>query len=278
LTGIFEFAAKFFRVGFKDLINPDFGNGYPMNPRIRAAAFWNTLAHFAQAVEHEAERYSRELGMNTPHTNRTIKPSGTISKLWGLSEGAHLPSHRRYLRWVQFRHDDPLVDEYRKRGYPTRELVTYQGTIIVGFPTEPVLTELLPDDQIVTAGEATPEEQIKWLQLLERFWLSGNMLQDGPDRGNQISFTLGYDPAKVGIEDLRRMLLEFQPTVKACSIMPVSEDGSGYEYLPMEAIPKAQYEDIARKISEKLAEDVELQHVDSCVGGVCPINFNSGEK
>ena len=42
-------------------------------------------------------------GVNVPHTNTTIKPSGTVSKLFALTEGAHLPSMREYIRWVQYR-------------------------------------------------------------------------------------------------------------------------------------------------------------------------------
>ena len=36
-------------------------------------------------------------------TVTTVKPAGTTSKLFGLTEGAHLPARRQYLRWVQFK-------------------------------------------------------------------------------------------------------------------------------------------------------------------------------
>ena len=35
-----------------------------------------------------------ELGLRRPVTVTTVKPSGTISKLFGLTEGAHLPARR----------------------------------------------------------------------------------------------------------------------------------------------------------------------------------------
>jgi len=271
MTGIFEFAAKFFRCGFIELINPDF-----TNPHCRSAQFWITLSRFARAVEEEAESYSKVLGMAIPHTNRTIKPSGTISKLWGLSEGAHLPCQRRYLRWVQFRSDDPLVAEYKAKGYPAKELVTYTGTTVIGFPTTPVLTTLLPDDMIVTASEATPAQQYAWLRLLENHWLRGgdqhgNQFQT--DHSNQISYSLKYNPAIVSAEDLKEMLLEYQPGVKACSVMPLTEDRSAYEYLPETPVTKSEYEAISRQISAKLAEDVDRVHLD-CASGACPIDFN----
>ena len=117
----------------------------------------------------------------------------TTSKLFGLTEGAHLPSMREFLRWVQFRFDDPLVEEYRAKGYPIRELRTYSGTTIVGFPTAPTITTLGMGDALVTAGEATPEEQYEYLRLLEKYWIVG-VEEDGvtplEDRGNQVSYTL----------------------------------------------------------------------------------------
>jgi hypothetical protein len=44
-----------------------------------------------------------------------MKPAGTTSKLFGLTEGAHLPSMREYLRWVQFRNGDPLIESTAPR-------------------------------------------------------------------------------------------------------------------------------------------------------------------
>lgn len=202
MTGVMEFAWKFFQVGFKDLIDPDFAghaawrSGEPCSLRtqaaaVRAAHFWHTLALFARAVEEEAASYSAVLGLPVPHTNRTIKPAGTTSKLFGLCEGWHLPSMRRYVRWVQFRSDDPLVADYAAKGYPVRALKSYEGTTIVGFPTEPTICQIgMPDELIVTASEATPEEQYQWLRLGERFWLRGtqeNGVDLPEDHGNQIS-------------------------------------------------------------------------------------------
>ena len=127
----------------------------------------------------------------------TVKPSGTVSKLFGLTEGWHLPAMAWYMRWVQFRDDDPLVQTYIDAGYPVRSLVQYQGTMIVGFPTEPAIAGLGMGDKMVTAGEATPEEQYTWLMLGEKYWIDGideNGGQRKDGRGNQISYTLKYRP------------------------------------------------------------------------------------
>jgi DNA polymerase III alpha subunit len=89
-----------------------------------------------------------------PHTVTTQKPAGTTSKLFNLTEGAHLPAMREYLRWVQFRFDDPLVAQYAALGYPViYDLKTYKGTTIVGFPTIPEICTLGMGDALVTAPE-----------------------------------------------------------------------------------------------------------------------------
>lgn len=271
ITGIHEFAWKFFGYNFHDLIDEE-----------KSKDFWLIMSRFARAVEEEAKEYSKIHNLPVPHTLRTIKPSGTVSKLWGLTEGWHLPSMAWYLRWVQFSESDPLVETYKAAGYPTRALTQYKNTIIVGFPTKLAICDLMPADKIVYAGEATPEEQYQWLKLGEKYWIEcvdeeGNATTE---RGNQISYTLKYDPSKVGFEEFAQTLREHQSQVRCCSVMP-QEDSSAYEYLPEEAISKEDYDAIVATIEKAkqdqemldLVEDIGKEHIE-CESGACPINFN----
>lgn len=267
MTGVHEFAWKFFRLGFRDLVDEE-----------KSQEFWNTMARFNRAVIEEARDYSQRNRVPMPHTVTTIKPSGTISKLFGLTEGWHLPSMAWYLRWVQFRHDDPLIDQYKNAGYPTRELRQYQGTVIVGFPTEPTISSLGMDGHMVTAGEATPEEQYKWLMLGERYWIrgvdeEGNLAEE--DYGNQISYTLKYQPEIVDFKHFKEMLNKYQSKIRCCSVMPQS-DTSAYEYQPEQPVTKAEYEGIGHAIQQAMEEDISREHVD-CDGGACPIDFRDNK-
>lgn len=263
ITGIHEFAWKFFKFGFQDLIDEE-----------KSKEFWMTLARFKRAVQEEAAKYSLELGVVTPFTDTTIKPAGTTSKLFGLTEGWHLASMKRYLRWVQFSSNDPLVAFYKDCGYPIRELIKYQNTTIVGFPTSPVIVELGLEDKLITASQATPEEQYQWLMLGEKYWLRG-VNEDGSalnvNSGSQISYTLKYNPSQINYTDFAKILKKCQSQVKCCSIMPQEEDSS-YEYLPEQPVTKAEYESISSKIRKLVVEDIGLEHVD-CGGGACPIDF-----
>lgn len=256
LTGIHEWLWEAFGIGFIEAVN---------NPEHRC---WEFIGVIRRRCEREAEIYSAQLGLTPPHTVSTMKPAGTTSKLFGLTEAAHLPAMAYYLRWVQFRNDDPLVQDYADRGYPTKVLTTYEGMTAIGFPTKPTITDLIPPDKLVTAGEASMEDQFKWLQLLEENWL-------GPDKGNQLSYTLKYDPEVTSYEMFQEMMLKWVPQVRCVSVMP-QVDSTAYEYQPEEPISKEEYERYMSNISIT-TEDIGLEHVE-CGAGGCPIDFTEGDK
>jgi hypothetical protein len=265
ITGLHEWIFDRFGFGWKDIVNES-----------KSIAMWRTLGRFSRACVDEARRYSQLLGVAMPHTVTTMKPAGTTSKLFGLTEGAHLPSMREFLRWVQFRFDDPLVGDYDAKGYPVRgNLKTYPGTTIVGFPTVPTICTLGMGDKLVTAAEATPEEQYEFLRLMEKWWIDGydEELGHGHGYGNQVSYTLKYDPKTVGYEEFRRTLLEGQSTIRCCSVMPQS-DTTAYEYQPEEPVTSERFQEIMAAINDPdLLQDIGFEHVD-CGAGGCPIDFS----
>lgn len=265
ITGFHEWAWARFSFGWKDIVNEN-----------RSLEMWLTLSRFKRAIVEEATRFSNELGVTVPHTNTTMKPAGTTSKLFGLTEGAHLPSMREFLRWVQFRNDDPLIAEYAAKGYPVKRLTTYNGTTVVGFPTQPVICRLGMGDKLVTAAEATPEEQYEFLRLLEKYWIQG-VEADGKtplaESGNQVSYTLKYNPSVVDFETFKRTLIEGQSSIRCCSVMPQT-DSSAYEYQPEQPVTKHEYEMICAAIEKsEIKEEVGMEHV-KC-DGACPVDFKS---
>lgn len=268
ITGFHEWAYARFGFTWHDIVNEE-----------KSKEMWMMLSRFKRAIDDEAESFAKLLGVTVPHTNTTFKPAGTTSKLFGLTEGAHLPSMREFIRWVQFRNDDPLVAEYEAMGYPVKRLKTYEGTTVVGFPTKPRICELDGGEWVVTAAEATPEDQYEFLRLLEKYWIHG-VDADGAslprETGNQVSYTLKYDPTKVGFEHFLTTLIDGQFSIRCCSVMPQS-DTSAYEYQPEQPVTKQQFEMIAAAISnDNVKEDIGFEHVD-CGAGACPISFNENE-
>lgn len=269
ITGFHEWAKARFGFGWREIIDEE-----------KSREMWLTLSRFKRAVAAEAASFADILGVRVPHTNTTFKPAGTTSKLFGLTEGAHLPSMRFFLRWVQFRYDDPLVKEYAAKGYPTRELKSYSGTTIVGFPTAPAITQLGENaDWIVTAAEATPEEQYEFLRLLEKYWITG-VAEDGVtplvETGNQVSYTLKYDPKVVDFDHFLKTLVDGQFSIRACSVMPQA-DATAYEYQPEQPISREEFDRIVAGITDVVKEDVNFSHID-CGSGACPIDFQEDEE
>ena len=169
-----------------------------------------------------------------------------------------------------------LVKKYQKMGYPIKELKSYQGTTAIGFPTQPEICQLGMNGDLVTASEARPEEQYQWLMLLEKYWIKGvdeNGKALGSDLGNQVSYTLKYDPEKVDFKTFKKMLKKYQPQVRCCSVMP-KIDATAYEYQPEEPVTIGQFMGVIREIqkngSEDLTEDINLEHL-KCESGACPI-------
>jgi hypothetical protein len=264
-TGLHEWAWMRYGLSFADLLD-----------EARSAPFWAMLHRLSDAAKEEGDAYAEELGLNKPFTVTTVKPAGTTSKLFGLTEGAHLPARRQYLRWVQFRgtrdadgtwsaDSDPLLAEYEARGYPVRGLASFPGMSIVGFPTLPLVQRLGLEARLVTAPEATPAEHYRWLGLLERHWI-------GAERGNQISYTLKVLTDRYGLDDFRAIVLEEQPKVRCCAILPSRPDSElGYEYLPEEEVPAERFAAIVAGVRDAaLHEAVDMAHL-ACASGVCPI-------
>jgi len=269
-TGLHEWAWLRFGLDFHQLLDA-----------ARSAPFWAMLARLSEAAKQEGGAYAEELGRVRPTTVTTVKPAGTTSKLFGLTEGAHLPARRQYLRWVQFRGvrdagseawsagSDPLLAEYAARGYPMRTLKTFPGMTVVGFPTVPLLMRLGLGERSVTAGEASPGDQYRWLRLLEEHWI-------GAEQGNQVSYTLKIFTDRHDLESFRAIVREQQPLVRCCAVLPSRPDHElGYEYLPEEEVSVAEFDAIVLGIDPQASgagtrEAVDWVHLE-CSAGVCPI-------
>lgn len=261
LTGIHEFAWKFFGINFHDMVIS------PMSQNVEA--FWTFLSELSDECRDEARKYASELNLVIPHTLECIKPSGSVSKLFDLTEGCHLVSMKQYLRWVQFPSDSPLIEQYRLEGYPIKVLKIYENTTIVGFPTKPMINTIMPTDKVVSASEASMEDQFKYLQLLEEYWLRSKD-RKSDIQGNQISYTLKYDPYRTRFAKYHKTILMNMGNVRCCSVMP-QIDTTVYEYQPEEPVSKDQYDAIVANIkSNDVEEEIDMEHL-KCANGACPI-------
>jgi len=252
LTGIHEFAWNNFGFTFRDLLNEE-----------KSQSFWDFLLKMRQNVESFVT--TNDNIKNKPHTMFTIKPSGTISKIFSVTEGAHLPAYPAYIRWVQFRKDDPKVETLQRNGYLFKDVShVIRDTVVIGFPTKNDLCDSMFQLGVpyTCAGDVTLEEQFTWIRLLEKYWL-------GEQYGNQVSYTAKYKPQDTSYDAFRKAIQTEQPTVKCCSVMP-QVDTTAYVYQPEEEITLERYYELMKNITQ---DDEGLYDKSSleCAGGACPI-------
>lgn len=258
LTGIHEFAFHHFNLNFYQVLK---------NKELKIF-----LTELNSIVKESADKYSYWVKLNPPHTYCAIKPSGTVSKVMGCTEGAHLPAMAYYMRWVQFPKQDPnnkeqvnpKVQELMDRGYPMKDIsLQYKDHVVIGFPTKLPIADLMKG-AIVTASDVEPYEQYQWIKLLEDSWLSGS--------NNQVSYTLKYNQSRITQETYSRIILNYQRYVKCCAIMP-QEDKSAYIYTPEEELSEFEYNEYMNKINRLELESYDEETL-MCEGGACPIEGN----
>jgi adenosylcobalamin-dependent ribonucleoside-triphosphate reductase len=271
ITGIHEFAWNMFGLTFADMVDYFPLDDKPLNDTKvahKAFNFWHHIGSLREIAVREAAVFSKLVGLPTPHTVTTIKPSGTVSKVMSCTEGAHLPALSHYLRWVQYREDDPALADLMERGYPTEDVGhRYHQQVVVGFPTKQPIVDLM-GAKVTTADEVSVEDNFKWLMLLERFWLGA------PGHNNQVSYTLKYDTTKVSYQQFMDLILEWQPQVRCCAVMPQSdwrETKRLYGYVPEQPISKEVYDTMVAVIDRPVTREDYDEDTLACESGACPI-------
>lgn len=201
--------------------------------------------------------YSEAHGWPVSIKLTTVKPSGTLSLLPGVTPGAH-PAFARYLiRRVRVASNHQLVDICRANGYEIEFQRRNDGTLdhstsIISFPfSYPEGTAL--------AEEMTAIDQLEVIKRLQTDWSD-----------NAVSCTIYYRPEE--LDGIREYLAKnYNRTFKSLSFL--LHTGHGFDQAPMEEITQEEYEAMAAKVTPVTSFDSELALDDSseCEGGACPI-------
>ena len=186
----------------------------------------------------------------------TVKPSGTLSLLPGVTPGCH-PAYANYLiRRIRIASNSPLVDVVRSHGYPVEFQRNYDGTedhstVVASFPfSYPEGTKL--------ADEMTAIDQLEVVRRLQTEWSD-----------NAVSCTVYYRPEE--LPEIKEYLAEnYTESFKSLSFLLNS--GHGFDQAPLEAISKSDYLVMVAdtRIISKVAE-ASYESDDECASGVCPV-------
>jgi len=203
------------------------------------------------------EVYSREHGWPVSIKLTTVKPSGTLSLLAGVSAGGHPAYARYYIRRMRISTNSLLLGKCIANGYPVEFERRLDGTedhsrMVVEFPCSTPDHALLEED--ISA--------IDQLDIVER------LQSDWSD--NAVSVTIYYRPEE--LEDIKLRLKEsYTSNIKTVSFL--LKNDHGFDQAPMEEITKADYElrkYLVKPITSVSFNEDDIVGGDECATGACP--------
>lgn len=167
--------------------------------------------------------YSEWLGVRESIKRTSVKPSGTVSLLAGVTPGVHWPTDTIYWRRQRVANSSVMLDVAREAGYlvePAAEDPT--ATSVITFPV------LGP--QVRTESEVSMWEKGALAAMHQRWWAD-----------NQVSATITF--AEHEARDIGAFLRAYDGQLKSISFLPIqTADTSKYKQLPYESITQEQYD------------------------------------
>lgn len=158
----------------------------------------------------------------------TVKPSGTLSLLAGVTAGVHYPQANYYIRRVRLSKNSNLIKPLKDAGYNIEPAFEdKEGTVVVEFPVS------LPEE-MRTIDDISMWEQIKLAEFCQKNWA---------DNSVSVTVTFSEDESK----DLLSAIEYAQFGLKAVSFLP-KIDGGVYKQMPYETIDKETFQKMSDKI------------------------------
>jgi len=167
-------------------------------------------------------KLAAEAGVPSSIRVTTVKPSGTISQLVGVSSGMHFPTFQYAIRRMRVGNSSHICDVLKAAGIPNEPDEYSANTTVFEFPIDQGKTR--------KATEVSAWEQFAFLAMLQREWSD-----------NMVSCTVYFDPKTEG-NQIEHMLAQFAPIIKSVSMLPHSDTGA-YAQMPYEGISKEIYEE-----------------------------------
>jgi ribonucleoside-triphosphate reductase len=183
--------------------------------------FRSLLKKGYRSVKEKNVQLAEAAGVRPSLRVTTIKPSGTISQLAGVTPGIHHPMFRYAIRRIRIGDSTQICALLKAAGMPHEKDYYSENTTVFEFPIE--------QKNARSAGEVSAQEQFELLALLQREWSD-----------NMISCTIYFDPEKEG-KELGELLLRYVPQIKSVSLLPHTQKGV-YIQMPYEGITKEEYE------------------------------------
>ena len=266
MSGIQDWILKTFKQRVVTGFTPQrLADGTTVNQPVYNQAAVNRVNALYQAVVDADRTYSQTLGCQPSIKHTTVKPSGTVAKLAGVSEGMHFHYARYLIQRIRFQDSDPLLPALKACGYTVEPDVYSQNTMCVEFPVKAAHAD---EPAFASAGEVSMAEQFATQAFLQKYWSD-----------NAVSCTVTFQPEEGAA--ISGLLHQYRHAIKSTSLLPYS--GADFKQAPKEPIDAATYQQhraqITGDVAEKFAaltnhhdqKDVELVDQSDCESGACPI-------
>lgn len=168
-------------------------------------------------IQFRDRTYSEWLGVRESIKTTSVKPSGTVSLLAGVTPGVHWPvASGTYIRRSRYAVNDPMVQAFIDAGFNVEpDVMDPKHTVVVDFPT------IGPD--VRSEKDVSIWEKAEAAVIAQRYWAD-----------NQVSVTITFKDSER--DQITALLQAKEGQLKSLSMLPLFEAGGAYAQMPYEAI------------------------------------------
>ena len=180
-----------------------------------------------KTIHYYDDIYSEWLVIPKSIKTTSIKPSGTVSLLPGVTPGMHYPESNYYIRRIRLASNSELLPYIREAGYQVfPDVNAPEDTMVIEIPVS------VPN--IRTISQVSMWEQLSLAAFLQKYWAD-----------NQVSCTITFYPWEK--EQLATALNYFQYQLKGVSFLPKLEK-TAYPQMPYEEITADEYKSRLKRV------------------------------
>ena len=183
-----------------------------------------------QTIKEWDKTYSDWLCIPRSRKTTSIKPSGTVSLLPGVTPGIHYPHSEYYIRRIQISKGSDLIPMLKEAGYNVN--------VCESEPTRTMVIEFPVQEQNFIRGkdDISMWEQLELAAAMQAKWAD-----------NQVSITVTVRPEEAA--DLPRALSMYETRLKAVSFLPLRGD-EVYKQAVYEKITMEKYKTMVSKLKK----------------------------
>jgi len=181
----------------------------------------------------------------------SVKPSGTVSLLPGVTPGIHYPEAEYYIRRIRFEKSSALLPPLKEAGFKLEQDYYNKNSIVVDFPVKEDFFER-------TKYEVTMWEQMEFAAKYQHYWSD-----------NAVSITVTFKPEEA--QDIKHALSLYEDRLKVVSFLPLGDHG--YKQAPYEAITKEKYNEMKKALKKPNLRNVQTTAIGEkyCDGDKCEV-------